>query len=78
MHQLPGTRLHRQIRPLLERVQRIFSALCHNGFFVGICYNNYEAILARLNFLTLFSRRWYLDALSLLMHSNEKLVVLPF
>jgi hypothetical protein len=46
----------------LERVQRKFAALHYNRlFFVGVCCNNYEGILARHNIPTLYCRRQHLD-----------------
>jgi hypothetical protein len=39
----------------------------------GLCCNNYEGILARLNLLTLCSRRWHLDALFLINVFKSKI-----
>jgi hypothetical protein len=50
----------------LERIRRIFVALCYTRFFNGVCDYKYEDILVRLNFLTLHLRRRHLDTLFLI------------
>jgi hypothetical protein len=50
----------------LETVQRKVAALCYSIFFVGVCCNIYEDILARLNIWTLYSTWQHLDALFLI------------
>jgi hypothetical protein len=57
----------------LMRVQRKFAALCYSRFFVGVCYKNYDGILARLNLPTLYSRLQHLDVLFLINVFKNKI-----
>jgi hypothetical protein len=57
----------------LESVQNKFSALCHSRFSEGVCYSNYEGMLARLNISTLHWRRRHLDALFLINIFKNKI-----
>jgi hypothetical protein len=61
----------------LERVHRKFAALCCSIFAVGICCNNYEGILAKLNLSTLYSKWWHLNAHFLINVFKNK-IVLPY
>jgi hypothetical protein len=57
----------------IERVQRKFAALCSSRFFVGVCCNNFEIILAGLNLSTLYSSRPHLDVLFLINVFKRKI-----
>jgi hypothetical protein len=74
MHPLPGTPLHRRIRPNSKELKKN-STLYHCRFFAGVCCSNYEGMLARLNISTPQSRRKHLDVLYLI---NVFQNVLPY
>jgi hypothetical protein len=62
MHLLPGTPLHRQIRPGSWK----FAALYYSKIFIDLCGNNYDGTVATLNFSTIYSTRQHLDDMFLI------------